>query len=97
MLHSLILVDNLSTSACGGHDFNFGFDALNATGLAIEALIGSTITLHMQGSRSISLKVLQCPAPRLVLPWFPRKSKSEIDGRTFAQQCADDSLVHGAL
>ena len=33
----------------------------------------------------------------LVQPWFPRKSKSEIGGRTFAQQCADDSLVHGAF
>ena len=39
----------------------------------------------------------QCPAPRLVLSWFPRKSKSEIGGRAFAQQCADDSLLHGAF
>ena len=47
-----------------GHDFNFGFGALNATGLAVEASIGSTITLHVQGSRSIMLKV--CSALHLV-------------------------------
>ena len=55
VVHSRILVDNPTGSMCGGHDFNFGFGALNATGLAVEAPIGSTITLHVQGSRSISL------------------------------------------
>ena len=64
VVHSRILVDNPSGSACGGHDFNFGFGALNTTGRAVEAPIGSTITLNVQGSRSISLKV--CSAPHLV-------------------------------
>ena len=57
VVHSRILVDNPSGSVYGGHNFNFGFGALNATGFAVEAPIGSTITLHVQGSRSISLKV----------------------------------------
>ena len=64
VVHSRIPVDNPSGSAYGGHDFHFGFDALKATGLAVEAPIGSTITLHVQGSRSISLKV--CSALHLV-------------------------------
>ena len=67
----------------------FGFGSLNATELAVVAPIGSTFTLHVQGSRSISAEGLQCPTLRLALPWFPRKSKSEIG--------EDDSLVHGAL
>ena len=57
VVHSRILFDNPSGYAYWGHDFNFGFGALNATGLAVEAPIASTITLHVQGSRSISLKV----------------------------------------
>ena len=64
VVHSRLLVDNPRGSACGGHDFNFGFGALNATGLDVEAPIGSTITLHVQGSKSISLKV--CSALHLV-------------------------------
>ena len=64
VVHSQILVENLSGSSSGGHDFNFGFSALNATGLAVGAPIGSTINLHVQGSRSISLKI--CSALHLV-------------------------------
>ena len=57
VVHCRILVDILIGSACGGHDFNFGFGALNTTRLAVEALIDSAINLHEQHSRSISLKV----------------------------------------
>ena len=35
-IHSRILVDNPSGCACGGHDFNFAFGALNATGLPLR-------------------------------------------------------------
>ena len=35
-VHSRILVDNPSGYACGGHDFNFGFGALNATDLPLR-------------------------------------------------------------
>ena len=66
VVHSRILIDNSSGSASGGHDFNFGFGALNATGRAVEAPIGSTINLLAQNSRSISLKF--CSALHLV--WF---------------------------
>ena len=45
-----ILLDNPSGSVCGGHDFNFGFGAVNATGRAVEAPIGSTITLDVQAA-----------------------------------------------
>ena len=48
VVHSRILVDNSIGSVCGGHDFNFGFGALNATGRAVKAPIGSTITLNVQ-------------------------------------------------
>ena len=64
MVHSRILVENPIDFACNGHDFNFGFGALNTTGLAVEALISSTINLHKQNSRSISLRV--CSALHLV-------------------------------
>ena len=56
VIHGQILVDNPSGSVCGGHDLNFGFGSLNATELAVVAPIGSAFTLHVQGSRSISLK-----------------------------------------
>ena len=36
MVHSRILVENPNGSSSNGHDFNFGFSALNATGLAVE-------------------------------------------------------------
>ena len=36
VVHSRVLVDNPSGSACGGHDFKFGFGALNATGLLLR-------------------------------------------------------------
>ena len=50
VVHSRILVDNPSGSVCSGHDFNFGFVALNATGRSFEAPIGSTITLNVQAA-----------------------------------------------
>ena len=58
------MVDNPSGSACGGHDFHFNFDALNTTGLGVETMIGSRISLHVQNSTSIMLKV--CSALHLV-------------------------------
>ena len=70
VVHNRILVDNPNGSAYGGHDFNFGFGALNATGLAVKTPINSTITLHVQASRSISMKVWQYPAFRLGLIFF---------------------------
>ena len=57
VVHSRFFVDKPNGSAYGGHDFNFGFIALNATNFAVETPINSTITLHVQGSRSISMKV----------------------------------------
>ena len=36
VIHSRILVDNPSGSACDGHDFNFGFGALNTTDLPLR-------------------------------------------------------------
>ena len=68
MVHNRILVDNLNGSAYGGHDFNFGFGALNSTGLAVKTPINSTSTLHVQGSRSISMKV--CSTLHLVWSYF---------------------------
>ena len=35
-VHSRILVDTPSGYACGRHDFDFGFGALNATGLLLR-------------------------------------------------------------
>ena len=50
VVHSRILVDNPSGSVWGGHNFNFGFDAVNATGHVVEAPIGSTIILNVQAA-----------------------------------------------
>ena len=50
VVHSRILVDNSIGSVCSGHDFNFSFGALNATGRSVEAPIGSTITLNVQAA-----------------------------------------------
>ena len=36
VVHSRILVDNPSGYACGGYDFNFGFNELNATDLPLR-------------------------------------------------------------
>ena len=74
VVHSRILVDNPNGSAYGGHETNFGFCALSATELAVETPIGWQQVNLDEG--------LQCPAPRLVLSWFPRKSKSENGGRS---------------
>ena len=51
-------------SHSGEHDFNFGFGALNATGRTVETPIGSTITLNVQDSKSISPRT--SPGPTLV-------------------------------
>ena len=70
VVHSRILVDNPSGFCVWWAGFPLRFGALKATGLAVEAPIGSTITHHVHSSRSISLKVCSALHLVLVLPWF---------------------------
>ena len=76
VVHSRILVENPNGSSSNAHDFNFGFNALNATGLAVEAPIGSTINLSRTGQQVNLAEDLQCPAPRLVPPLLPSARRS---------------------
>ena len=78
-VHSRILVDIPSGSACGITTSTSVSGVLNATGLAVETLIGSTITLYVQGSKVIFAEGLQCPAPRLVsLGFYANPSQRSV-------------------
>ena len=49
VVHSRILVDNPSGSACGGHDFNFGFGTPQDLPLRLRLALRSPLTCRAAG------------------------------------------------